>query len=114
MKHYIGERTPEGCEVDVIDSGHPQGGYALDPRFDLRNHSPDGFNYGYGGSGPAQLALALLADALGDDERAQELYQDFKFKVIARLEGDRFELSQEDIRQAVTRLEAERGGRRWQ
>lgn len=24
------------------------------------NHSPDGFNWGYGGSGPAQLALALL------------------------------------------------------
>ncbi len=24
------------------------------------NHSPDGFNFGYGGSGPAQLALAIL------------------------------------------------------
>lgn len=34
-------------------------GRALDPRFDLRFHSPDGFEWGYGGSGPAQLALAL-------------------------------------------------------
>jgi len=25
----------------------------------VRNHSPDGFAWGYGGSGPAQLALAI-------------------------------------------------------
>jgi hypothetical protein len=111
MRHYIGERTPDGCDVMVLDSSHPGGGYLLSPRHDLRNHSPDGFNWGYGGSGPAQLALALLADALGDDEKAQRLYQDFKFKVIGRLTGDRFELSQEDIRQTVAALEAERGRR---
>ena len=28
-------------------------------------HSPDGFEFGYGGSGPADLALAILADFLG-------------------------------------------------
>jgi len=84
----------------------------LDPRADLRNHSPDGFNWGYGGSGPAQLALALLADALGDDAKAQAFYQDFKFKVIARLTGDAFELGQGEIRETVARLEAERGNRR--
>ena len=33
-------------------------------------------------------------------------------KVIARLEGDRFELSEDDIKQTVARLEAERGRRR--
>jgi hypothetical protein len=33
----------------------------------LRN-SPTGFGWGYGGSGPAQLALALLADSLGDND----------------------------------------------
>jgi hypothetical protein len=108
MKHYIGERTPDGCDVLVLDGGK-HGGYLLDPRYDLRNHSPDGFNWGYGGSGPAQLALALLADALGDDQRAQRLYQDFKFKVIGRFQGDRIELSEEDIRQAAAKLEAERG-----
>src|SRR5947208_15806700 len=113
MKFYHGERTPDGCEVEVIDADHPQGGYPLDPRTDIRNHSPSGYEWGYGGSGPAQLALALLADALGDDEKAQRFYQDFKFKVIGRLEGDSWELSQEDIRQAVSALEAERGkGRR--
>ncbi len=104
MKHYLGERTPDGCDVAVVDS-ESQRCYALDPRLDLRNHSPTGFSWGYNGSGPAQLSLALLADALGDDEAALEHYQDFKFKVICRLDEDRWELSEEDIRQAVARLE---------
>src|SRR5205823_6333568 len=60
MKHYVGERTPQGCEVEVIDKDVPGGGYPLLPRFDLRNHSPTGFEWGYAGSGPAQLSLALL------------------------------------------------------
>jgi len=37
----------------------------LDPRpsLQLRKHSPDGFEWSYGGSGPAQLALAILLHA---------------------------------------------------
>lgn len=54
----------------------------LDPRHDLRVHSLAGFSWGYGGSGPAQLAIALLADA-ADDIKAQAFYQDFKRDVIA-------------------------------
>ena len=38
----------------------------LDSRLDMRNHSPTGFEWGYGGSGPAQLALALAASRLPD------------------------------------------------
>src|SRR5207244_4427087 len=102
------ERTSDGCEVEVIDADQSQGGYPLDPRTDLRNHSPTGYEWGYSGSGPAQLALALLADALGDDEKAQRHYQDFKFKVVGRLPQDRWELSQEDIRQSVADLAAGR------
>jgi hypothetical protein len=109
-KRYVGTRTPDVCVVTVIDADG--GEEPLDPRFDLRNHSPDGFNWGYGGSGPAQLALALLADALDDDERAQVIYQDFKFKVVSRFDADRFELSQDEIPQAVTQLEAKRGNGR--
>jgi hypothetical protein len=108
MKHYVGERTPLGCEVDVIDSAAPNGGYALSPRQDLRNHSPTGFEWSYAGSGPAQLALALLADALGDDEKAQRLYQEFKFALVVRLPKDRWELSQEDILQTVARIAEQR------
>lgn len=49
----------------------------------LHNHSPDGFQWGYSGSGPAQLSLALLLDVTGNPEVAQECYQDFKFYVVA-------------------------------
>lgn len=57
----------------------------LNPRNDLRDHSPDGFAWGYGGSGPSQLALALCADVLGDDEKALDVYMDFKWKFVAKL-----------------------------
>ena len=107
-RHYVGERTPDGCEVLVLDRDRPDGGYPLDPRFDLRRHA-DGFGWGYAGSGPAQLSLALLADALGDDERAMRSYQDFKFREVARWDGGRFEISAEDIRHIVAGLERERG-----
>ena len=108
MKHYVGERTPDGVEVLVLDRDAPDGGQPLDPRFDLRRHA-DVLNFGYAGSGPAQLSLALLADALGDDERAVRAYQAFKFRVAAKWEGDRFEVSQEDVLQIVAGLERDRG-----
>jgi hypothetical protein len=86
MKVYRGTCTPGNMdwEVDVTDDA---GWKSLNPRHDLRNHSPDGFAWGYGGSGPAQLALALLAD-LTDDETAQRYYQGFKFYFVAALPQD--------------------------
>jgi hypothetical protein len=109
MKSYIGTRGPNGCTVTVLDDAHPDESYALNPRFDLRRHSPTGFEFGYSGSGPAQLSLALLADALGDDAQAVRHYQDFKRKVIARIDDDQFSLSQEAIQAFVRQLEAGRG-----
>ncbi|WP_020476281.1 DUF6166 domain-containing protein [Zavarzinella formosa] len=108
MKHYAGDRTPDGCEVMVLDMNHEGGGYILDPRNDLRNHSPDGFNWGYSGSGASQLSLAILADVLEDDSLANKLHIDFKNKVIARLDADRWTISEEDVRLAVADLAAAR------
>ncbi|WP_020472342.1 DUF6166 domain-containing protein [Zavarzinella formosa] len=108
MKHYVGDRTPDGCEVMVLDMNHEGGGYPLDPRFDLRRHSPDGFEFGFSGSGPSQLSLAILADVLGDDKMADKLHIDFKNKVISRLDGNTFSLSEEDVRLAVAELAAGR------
>jgi Family of unknown function (DUF6166) len=47
------------------------------------NHSPDGFNWGYGGSGPAQLALALLLDCGLPAELATRLHQLFKWDEVS-------------------------------
>ena len=49
----------------------------IDRIFDVRDHSPTGFEWGYGGSGPAQLALSILQEAT-DEETAVDLYQDLK------------------------------------
>lgn len=57
-----------------------------------RNHSPDGFNWGYGGSGAAQLALAICME-IGKEEE----YQDFKWKVIAALPKGDFRATFDDV-----------------
>jgi len=57
------------------------------PSLKLRNHSPTGFMWGYGGSGPAQAALAILMLYLPDRE-ALGAYQQFKFDIISNLDGD--------------------------
>jgi len=80
-------------------------------RLDLRNHSPTGFAHGYGGSGPAQLALAILADFLGDDRKALAFYQPFKWRIIAQLPRDKaWTLTGAQILAAVEALEQEMKG----
>lgn len=65
MKVYTGRRTDSGTVVRVQEiSEH---GTVLFDR-PLRHHvkhSPTGLEWGYGGSGPADLARSLLIDALG-------------------------------------------------
>lgn len=60
-------------------------GRRLDPRPSQRifNHSPDGFSWGYHGSGPAQLALALLLAAGLSENHAVRLHQSFKREHVA-------------------------------
>lgn len=60
------------------------------PSQNIRNHSPDGFNWGYGGSGPAQFALALLMRYV-DAETAQRYYHALKFGFISGLPRTDFE-----------------------
>ncbi len=89
MATYRGVRTETGCRVTVDDR-------PLKPRLDLRNHSPSGLEWGYLGSGPAQLALALLAHALGDED-ALAVYQEFKREMVAPLDEDEWTMTSEQI-----------------
>lgn len=58
----------------------------------IKNHSPDGFNWdNYGGSGPAQLALAVCLELFGPD-KALELYQKFKWDIISHIPGSDFDI----------------------
>jgi hypothetical protein len=94
MKRYEGRR--QGYAVDVTVDGRP-----LPPRLDLRNHSPTGFEWGYGGSGPAQLSLALLADYLGDDDEAVAWHQDFKSLCVAHLPHECWTLTEDEIQRTL-------------
>lgn len=81
--------------------------YGLDARLDLANHSPTGFAWGYGGSGPTQLALALAADALADDPHALAVYRELKWRLTAALPQDQpWRMTRADVLQHVAELEA--------
>jgi Family of unknown function (DUF6166) len=87
---YRGRRTDAGA---VVEAESPAGiWHELDPRLDLRNHSPTGFEWGFGGSGPAQLALALAASRL-PDTTAPAIYQHLKRTLVAGLDRHRWQLT---------------------
>jgi len=84
VKHIIKGRI-------LVDGG--RGLYVDGKRLNLqeslkvRDHSPTGFSWGYGGSGPAQTALAILL-ALVSKEEALKHYQSFKWDLISRMSTD--------------------------
>ena len=80
------------------------------PSLALRNHSPSGFEWGYHGSGPAQLALALLIDASGDPEAAARHYQRFKRERVARWHGRVWALDPAELRAWLIEAAATPGG----
>lgn len=110
-KTYRGRRSDsDGFDLYVnVDPGKPGEGYELPQRQDVRNHSPTGFEWGYGGSGPAQLALAIVLDHLGNPEdttEAQRLYMPFKHKVVARLERSAWDLTTDQVEAALQEIRA--------
>jgi hypothetical protein len=62
-----------------------------------------GFEWTYEGDGPRQLALALLADHLGNDERALALSEPFMKHVVADMDND-WVLNSSDIDAALERM----------
>jgi len=77
------------------------------PLIHIPYHSPDGFEWGYGGSGPADLSLSMLADYFEEQDelldflakrqlqtstRCWKLYPAFKSDVVASFPKDRWTL----------------------
>lgn len=94
MKIYEGGRSLDGAVVTVDDQ-------PLNPRFDLKEFSPAGFEWTYEGDGPRQLALAILADHLGDPARALALTERFMIEVVAELDNA-WRLTSDEIDAALT------------
>jgi len=90
-KVYVGRRDSGGCQVIVQDGGRWRS---------LRHmvyHSPTGMTWGYGGSGPADLARSILADVAGLPV-ADALHQEFKFTVVANLPYEGWRLEEDRVR----------------
>jgi len=97
---YIGSRLNMYSPTVVVD------GELLSLRLDLSNHSPSGFDWGYRGSGPAQLALAILSHHCGSDEqRAIDHYQEFKRLIIALIDADSWVMSSQFVEDELQAIE---------
>lgn len=94
-----GFRSPHDCAVQVVEGDSRR---RLDPRLDLRNHSPTGLEWGYGGSGPAQLALAILAQVVGE-MHALACYHDYKWDVVAALPYKEWTITSEQVEEWVAK-----------
>ena len=101
--YYAGHHIAQGTLVTVTRSGRSR---PLDTSYDLGNNSSTDFSWGYNGSGPAQLALAILTDYFGAKPGgralAEALYEPFKFTVIAVL-PDCWEIDFEEVGIALCR-----------
>jgi len=106
MKSYTGKKSNNGMgnqDIWVTENWEITGGVSMD---ELRQtsyllprivcHSPDGFNWGYGGSGPADTALSILVDCVGNDI-ARERYQDFKWRFVSDWK-DSFKITEKEIK----------------
>ena len=80
---YVGYRRQGRV---IVEKRPDQEQLTPDRSLELVNHSPSGFEWGYSGSGPAQLALALLLDYTDDEDVALAEYMDFKTEVVSQLE----------------------------
>ena len=97
MKTYVGERTIDGLRVTVD-------GRKLDEHYEIKQFTKFGFEWTYEGDSPQQLALAILAEQLGDPQRALRLSGPFMKKIVANLDND-WTLTGDEIDTAVRSLD---------
>ena len=81
MKTYRGKRTIDGLVVTV--DGKP-----LPEHYEVKRFTKFGFEWTYEGDSPRQLALAILVDHLGDNDRAIRLSEPFMKQIVANLDND--------------------------
>ena len=78
-------------------------GSPLDERYDVARFTKNGFEWTYEGDSPRQLALAILAHHLKDEEKALAQADAFMQSVIANLDND-WTLESKDIDDALKQI----------
>lgn len=115
---FDGVRPPIGpVVITVVKPGASREQILHPPRIDRTReawHSPSGFEWGYGGSGPAELARAILMAARPGDRPAEGVrhpgcYQRFKFDVVASLPRDGWVVSGDRIEEWLAQYQAANG-----
>ena len=100
MKTYRIWRTPGGAvKADVANGDSPA--YSL-PH--LVHHSPTGFEFGYGGSGPADLARSIVGDLRGTRTPDGREYMAVKWNIVAKIARDlpgTFEVTEDEVLAAI-------------
>ena len=81
----IAHQYPFSREVVITDVNRTIKILRPDRSQALKNHSPDGFNWGYPDSGCAQLALGILLEVTNDEETALLHYNAFTQHIIATI-----------------------------
>ena len=110
MKVFRGTRTDgrdaNGRFIVKVENADSEKGNVLSaaPSQKLVNHSPNGFNWGCGGSGPSQLALGLLLHVTADSNLTLRYYQQFKWEIVANLPGT-WELTETSILEWIEQQE---------
>lgn len=104
MHQYIGRRLENGSTLVLVVGA--KGERELPMRRDLRSYS-ENFEWGYAASGPAQLALALLADCMSDED-ALALHHKFLWLHVASWSHEGFALTDSELRAAVQGIREER------
>jgi hypothetical protein len=99
---FSGERR--GGDTSVLVAVGGQASRPLPMYLNVRKHSPGGFEWGYAGSGPAQLALALGIEVVGR-ARAELAYQYVKDALIAPIDSDSWLLNGAQILAVVEAAE---------
>ena len=97
MSTFEGKRTIDGLVVTVD-------GKRLDEHYGVKRFTTWGFEWTYEGDSPQQLALAVLVEHLGDNERAIRLSDAFMRKVVANLDND-WVLTGSEIDTAIREIE---------
>ena len=91
-----GRRCPGGARVTVAGEPLAPDTPLWETSLCLHNHSPGGPEWGYDGSGPAQLALTVLL-LVTDSAEAVRYYYLFKNSVLAAIRADHWTLPLRDV-----------------
>ena len=98
-------RREERTAVQLVVDGVPR---PLPFHLAVRNHSPMGFEWGYNGSGPSQLALAMCVELVGPIQAVQ-VYQHVRDTVLPPAKTDKWSILGYEVIEAIEEAESALG-----